>query len=71
MKGPGLEWLAGGVRECSRLAGDGRGPRHALGRHVVVAVGAVEERFAALAAGRPSVQHEARARLRVQGAAAG
>ena len=35
---PGLEELAGRIRECSRLAGDRRVPGHGLGRHVIVAV---------------------------------
>lgn len=62
-------WRVG--RGCSRLAGDRRVPGHGLGRHVIVAVRAVQEGLAALAGGRPGVQHEAGARLRVQGAAAG
>lgn len=57
-------------RGCSRLAGDRGVPGHSFGGHVVVAVRTVQEGLPALAGSGPSMQHEARARLRVQGAAA-
>lgn len=55
---------------CSRLTGDRGVAGHGLGRRVIVAVRAVEEGLSALAGGHPGVQHEPRAGLRVQRAAA-
>lgn len=62
------------AKSSLQFRGDGRVPRHGLGRQVIVAVGAVEEGLPSLVVpGEVGVEDQTRAGggLRVQGAAAG